>query len=382
MMEYKGKQNDRECGPSDNPADQPKPPGHHECDKIPPTTPPPLKDPTPCPPDPCCKCPQGPPPTTNCLEELIAKQAAALAAGEKAKAVKADLEKLLEKAKTGAQDYTRDKFDKLVKQWVEQDAAIAELIRKLVCAVPCWYCIIECYVCPLIYNLRKVEESLYGDGTLYTEVHNLYDLLHWHARDKEIKERRLWRIQKVLAAWEKPAQTIEAILNENKALIEAAGKALASDAGKVIYDVFLRLVPKHLAIAPPSGSAWKTKISKDYTELCACDKGKPDDCCGPDIGERSLRQRLLDPLPYLVDPNDYLTIICCLVEQRYGPAQEALAKAEADWASVDNRIKRYKDQIENGLKSLEKDAKGVIPTVIDCSNYVPDEGESKSSQKR
>lgn len=382
MIDYRNKGNDHECAPSSNPADQPKQPGNHECEKIPATTPPPLKEPTPCPPDPCCKCPEGPTSTTNCLEELIAKQAAALAAGDKAKAFKADLEKLLEKAKTGAQDYTRDKFDKLVKEWVEQDAAIADLIRKLVCAVPCWQCIIECYVCPLVDNLRMAEESLYGDGTLYTEVHNLHDLLYWHTRDKEAKERRFVRIQKVLSAWEKPAQTIETILNENRTLIEAAGKSLASDAGKVIYDVFLRLVPKHLSIAPPSGSAWKTKISKEYTEFCACDKGKPDDCCGPDVGEWSLRQRLIGPQPYLVNPNDYLTLICCLVEQRYGPAQEALAKAEADWASYDSRIKRYKDQIEKGLQSLEKDAKGVIPTVIDCSNYVPDKTDSKSSQGR
>lgn len=382
MTEYKGKQSDRECGPSNDPADQPKPPGNKECEKIPSTTPPTLNDPKPCPPDPDCKCPQGPTSTTNCLEELIAKQAATLAAGDKAKAVKAELEKLLEKSKTGAQDYTRDKFDKLVKQWVEQDTAIADLIRKLVCAVPCWRCIVECYVCPFIDNLRMAEESLYGDGTLYTEVHNLYDLLYWHTRDKEAKERRFGRIQKVLSAWEKPAQTIETTLNENKALIDAAGKSMASDAGKVIYDVFLKLVPKHLAIAPPTGSAWKTKIGKEYTEFCACDKGKPDDCCGPDVGEWSLRQRLIGPQPYLVDPNDYLTIICCLVEHRYGPAQEALAKAEADWASVESRIKRYKEQIDKGLLLLEKDAKGVIPTVIDCSNYDPDEGESKPSQRR
>ena len=381
-MDYKGKPNDRECGSSNDPADQPKPPGNKDCDKIPSTTPPSLQEPKPCPPDPDCKCPQGPKSTTNCLEELIAKQAATQAAGDKAKGFKSDLEKFLEKARAAGQDYTKDKFDKLVKQWAEQDAAIAELIRKLVCAVPCWRCILECYVCPLIDNLRMTEESLYGDGTLYTEVHNLYDLLYWHTRDKEIKERRLGRIQKVLTAWEKPAQTISAILNEDQALIDAAGKTLTSDAGKVIYDVFLRLVPKHLAIAPSSGSAWKTKIGKEYTEFCACDKGKPDDCCGPDVGEWSLRQRLIGPQPYLVDPNDYLAIICCLIEHRYGPAQEALAKAEADLASVESRIQRYKDQIEKGLQSLEKDAKGVIPTVIDCCNYVPDQGEAKSSQRR
>jgi hypothetical protein len=314
------------------------------------------------------------------LENLIARQEAALAAGEKAKAFKSDLDKLLEKAKTGAQDYTRDKYINLVNQWVEQDSAIAELIRKLVCAVPCWRCIIECYICPLIDELRMAEEWIYGDGTLYTNVHNLNDLLYWHTRDKEAKERRFGRIQKVLTAWEKPAQTIATILNANKTLIEAADKASVS--GKVIYDVFLRLVPMHLAIAPPSGSAWKTKISKEYTAFCVCDKGKPDDCCGPDVGEWSLRQRLIGPQPYLVDPNDYFTIICCLVERRYAPAQEALVKAEADWASVDRLIRRYKTKLEKGLASLEQDVKAAIPSAIDCGGYVPDQTESKSSQRR
>jgi hypothetical protein len=316
------------------------------------------------------------------LEDLIAKQAAALAGADKAKAFKSDLEKLLEKAKAAAQDYTKDKYDKLVKLWGEEDDAIAELIRKLVCAVPCWRCIIECHVCPLINELHYAEVWLYGDGTLYDKVHNLNDLLYWHTRDKEAKERRFLRIQKVLAAWEKPAQTIEKNLNDNKTLIETAGKFIGTEPGKAIYDVFFKILPIHLAIAPPKGSKWITKIDKGYTDFCKCDEGKPDDCCGPDVGEWSWLQRLIGPQPYLIEPKDYFTIICCLVEERYGPAQEALAKAEADWGSVDNLIKRYKAQMENGLKSFEKDAKGAIPSMINCCDYEPDETEQKPSQRR
>ena len=96
-----------------------------------------------------------PPSDANCLEELIDEQAAAIAEAEKAKTFKAELEELLDKAKDASQEYTRDKYDELVKQWVEQDKQIAELIRKLVCAVPCWRCVIECYVCPLLNEIVR-----------------------------------------------------------------------------------------------------------------------------------------------------------------------------------------------------------------------------------
>jgi hypothetical protein len=99
------------------------------------------------------------------------------------------------------------------------------------------------------------------------------------------------------------------------------------------------------------------------------------------VGEPSLRQRLIGPQPYLVDPNDYFKIICCLVEQRYGPAKDALGQAEAGWVTVDNLIKRYKGQLENGLKSFEKDARGAIPAVIDCCDHERDDDDSQQTSR-
>lgn len=368
------------CPPDKDPAPQPHPPGD-TCDELPKTTPPDLKKPAECPPDPCCKCP--PPSTTsNCLEELIATQTARITAGDKAKAFKTDLETLQGKVKTANQEYTREKYETLVKEWKKQDGDIAELIRKLVCAVPCWRCIIECHVCPLLNELHYAEQWLYGDGTLYSEVHNLYDLRYWHERDRDAKQRRFERIKSVLATWENPVQTIEKALAANATLIVDAGKALGSDAGKVVYDVFLRLVPMHLAIAPPSGSPWTTAIDKEYTQFCACDEGTPDDCCGPDVGEWSLRQRLIGPQPYLIDPNYYLKVICCLVDKRYRPANDALTEAEAAFQSVDERIKGYKKTIEDDYpKSFDQDAKGAIPSVVDCCDYEPRE-EAPSPRAR
>jgi hypothetical protein len=372
-----------DCPPTTgDPADQPHPPGGGDgCQDLPTTTPPEPPTPTPCPP-PDCKCPPRPPSDANCLEKLIADQTAAIVAADKAKTFKTDLEALLTKAKAASQEYTREKYEKLVKQWVEQDGQIAELIRKLVCAVPCWRCIIECYVCPILNDMHYAEHRLLGDGTLYTDVHNLYDLQYWHSRDKDAKERRFERIKKVLAAWEKPATTIEKILSDNAKLIADANSNLGASAPKVVFDVFLRLVQLHLAIAPPEGSAWETKIGKEYTQFCGCDVGKPDDCCGPDVGELSLRERVIGSQPYLIDPKDYFDVICCLVKKRYGPAKEQLGKAEADLLTVENEIKRLKALVENGLKSFEKDAKGAIPGEVDCCDFQKDDDGKQQSRAR
>lgn len=389
MNEYTRKHMGHECPPStDNPAQQPHPPGDGKaCGDLPKTTPPILHDPTPCPPpDPCCKCPQKPGSTPNCLEDLIAQQTAGIVAADQANRFKADLEKLLENAKKSHQAYTRDTYENLVEEWLRQDAAIAELLRKLECTVWCWRCILDCYVCPLLNDLHYAEKWLYDDGKLYAEAHNLYDLQYWHSRDKAAKKRRFDRIDNVMKAWGSPtdandwvspAETIGKALNTNRGLIEDAGKVLGTEPGKAIYDVFLRLVPLHLAIAPPAGSDWVTKIDKRYTEFCECNQGAPDACCGPDVGELSLRQRLIGPQPYLIDPNNYYTLICCLVENRYAPAKEALNKAEAELAAVGRRIAGYEDQLKGGkdgwVKKFSDDAKTAIPRVIDCCDYERDE---------
>jgi hypothetical protein len=138
----------------------------------------------------------------------------------------------------------------------------------------------------------------------------------------------------------------------------------------------------HLAIAPPK-STWVTRIRRIFTQFCDCDIGTPDICCGPDIGlwSWSLRQRLIGPQPYLIKPASYFDLICCLVKERYGPAKAALAKAEADLVTTENKIKRAKTQIDDGLKSFEKNARGAIPSIIECKNY-PGTSQPTSSQAR
>lgn len=374
-----------ECPPpTENPADQPKPPGT-DCKGLPQTDPPKLDDPPKCP-DPDCNCPSKPPTSgPDCLQDLIDDQAQTITAAERAKVFKADLEAFLAKAKAAAQEYSRAKYDKLLQQWQDEDRDIAELIRKLVCALPCWKCVIECDVCPIINDLRDNELRLYdGDWKDYFsdyKVHNLYDLRYWCERDSDYKQQRLQRIKNVLAAWEKPAQTIDKALADDAKLIADCNKALGTDPSSVLVDVFLKLVPMHLAIAPPAVDAdTTTRIGKEYTEFCECDTGDPDDCCGPDVGRLSWRERLIGPQPYLIDPSAYFDLICCLVKNRYSPAKEQAADADAAYQKVDNEIKRRKNRVDTALKTLESEAKGAIPSDIDCCDYEKNDGE-KPAQK-
>lgn len=365
MNEYQRRPPSHECPPvPDNPADQPRLP-KCDCEKPPTNKPPELKPPAPCPPS-DCKCPTEPGPTSTCLDRLVESRAGQIARAEKAKAYVVEIQAIQAKAKTAAQTYTRDAYDKLLTQWKNEDRDIADLIRKLVCAVPCWKCILECYVCPLLNDLHLSLLSLYGDGTLYSDVHNLYDLQYWLQRDVDAKTRAFTRIRDVLTAWADPAKTILANLQANAALIANANKSLGTDAPKVVYDVFFRLVPMHLAIAPPASADYTTRIGKQYTEFCECDTGNTDDCCGPNVGERSLRQQLIPPQAYLIDPNEYYKLICCLVEKRYHPAQDVLTEAQAALQTTSDEITRRKGQLDAYSKTFDSDAKGRIPSVVVC----------------
>jgi hypothetical protein len=369
--------------PPDHPAPQPKPPANGStCEPITPTTPPELKPPPPCPPDPLCKCPK-PPSTPECLEKLIVKHTADTANADKATQFKGQLDDLLKEAKAASQKYTRTKYDELVKRWVEQDVNISMLLSRLVCIVPCWRCVIECYVCPLLTQLRDAEILLYDNDKLYGDVNDLYDLQYWHTRDKGIKDRRVARIEAVLNVWTDepgPAGTIENVLNETKELAGAISTAMGKEPAKALYDAFFKLIPRHLAIAPPA-TLVKTKIEEEFTQFCGCDLGEPDDCCGPDVGKLTFRQRLVGPLPYLVDPNEYYKLICCIVEQRFEPAKKAAWTAESALASVTARIATLTERLGPQWKTMfETDAKGAIPGEIDCCDY--DEHDDHDDRRR
>lgn len=382
MSDYTRKPPGYDCPPPPppDPAPQPKPPGD-DCPAPDPLPPPVLEPPKPCP-EPKCNCPKPPDTGPNCLQVLIDAQDQKIALAAKAADLKKDLQARLNQANTASAAYNQAAYTDLLKKWQDMDGKIPDLIRKVVCAVPCWRCVIECYVCPLLNDLHNSEVRLYG-GPPYTEVHNLYDLRYWYDRDLDAKQRKLDRVKKVLDVWGGDlAKTIGARLADDVTLYNAIGSELGSDATKAVYDLFLKLIPMHLAIAPPATTPeTTTKIDKIYTIFCECDCGTPDECCGPDLGPWSFRQRLIGPQPYLIDPSDYFKVICCLVDKRYRPASDAVAAAAAALAQIDGEITRLKTQIDNFPKGF--DGRGAIPSVVDCCKLEPDDSnDQKSSYRR
>jgi len=317
---------------------------------------------------------------------LIAHQTADTAALQQESLFTQELNQLLATAKSARQAYTRDKYEELIEKWQKEDNDIAELVRKLVCAVPCWRCILDCYICPLLNELHTDQKWLYDDDKPIGAVNDLYDLQYWYTRDRGVKNRRLNRIKAVLKAWDSPANKIEQALNDNRTLIDALSPLIGPQPGKAIYDVFLVLIPRHLAIAPPTQPGLTTMIDKKYTEFCPCDDGKPDDCCGPDVGELSFRQLLVEPMSYLIDPELYYDLICCLVQKRYVPAKDALSATDAELAKINDRIARYEKAIGDGWKAdFERSARAAIPSDINCCDYEKekdDEGHGQQQQSQ
>ena len=352
----------------DDPGDESLPPAEptpeHDCDPLPD----PPREPCLPPIDECkprCDCPTKPPVGGSCLDKLISDQNKLLAEAERAKTFKAALEDLLGKSKAAKQAYTREKYENFKKRWDKQDQEILGAIDIVICNVKCWWCVIECEICPLLYKIREIEQQLDGEpDVLVDPVHSERDLEYWHQRNVYFRTRVFDRVKAVLDAWNDPATTIEAALTANDASIKSVRSMEPHEA---ILEVFFKVIPLHLAIRPRS---LKSRINKKYSELCTkCDQGSPDDCCGPDVGLLSARQRLKEPQAYIVDPNKYLGILCCLAEKRYLPAKDQLAKAESDLAAVQARIASLAADLERRKKSLFDDYRANISTPIDCAKY-------------
>jgi len=360
-------QQQQPAGQQPQPPCPPQPPPKKRCPdlKAPPKTPE-LPKPKDCPVT--CICPATPSSDGNCISTLIEEQAKLLAQAERTKTFKADLEDLLKKTKAAKDEYTATKRKELVEDWQTADADIVDLMKKLVCSVPCWQCLIECRICWRLNDIRRQELRLNGDGTLTTQVYSLYDLQYWQTRNRDARREVFDRIRAVFTAWEKPATAIAKILTDNATLADTIRKNIGTDSATAVYDAFMTLIPRHLAIKPPEINS---KIANEYIQLCECYVGMPDNCCGPNVGELSVRERLIGPLPYLIKAEELDDMFCCLVLERYLPAKDALGTAEAALAATEAEIKRLKTEIEDRKKSLPADFKAGLTMPINCDDYKP-----------
>lgn len=343
-----------ECAVLDDPPAAPKVPDPRKC-------------------EPRCTCPATPGSEPNCFEELIGKQGELVSKAEAARSAKAALEELLASAKTAMQGYTREKYDDFVKRWTKQDEEIVGAIKTVVCNVKCWWCVIECEICPLLYQIREIETKLDGaPDSQPSAAASLRDLEYWHQRNVHWRRVVSERIKAVLDAWKDPAKSIEEALLANETSL-ATIRGL--EPRKQILEVFLRLVPLHLAIAP---RPLETAIDAKYIDLCLdCDEGETDDCCGPDVGIRSARNRLTPLQAYIVDPDDYFRIICCLARSRYLPAQSQLSKAEFDLATTRDEIARLTADLaaRTADNALSETYLAKVANPIECDNYKKKNGD-------
>ena len=329
--------------------------------------PPKLDDPKPCPSK--CNCPATPPATQTCFDTLIEGQAKLVNEAEQAKTFKAELEELLKQAKAAKLAFTRVKFMDFSKRWDALDKEIVSVIEFVTCNVKCWECVVECEICQLLNTIHEIELKLDGPGTLIGTAYSQEDLHYWHSRNAAQKEVAFLRIKGVLAAWSDPAKTIETNLAANEKLV----KALRSmDPAEALLKLFMVLIPLHLAIAPRPIT---TGIAEKYRELCNCYPGVPDDCCGPDVGIPSSRQRLVSPQAYIVDPDNFFEILCCLATERYLPAKNQLTSAKSDLAAVEVMIARLRADLERRKNSFIEDYLANVLSPIDCKNYTSKDGD-------
>jgi hypothetical protein len=314
-----------------------------------------------------CECPTHPGGTPpGCLDKLIEDQAKLVEQAVRAKAFVDELTEFKNKVASAQTDYTQARYQALLKIWQDQDKLIADLVQKLVCALPCWECLLECRLCPELTEIRRLEDELNGTGPLTKDVYSLIDLQFWHQRNATQMKARVDRIKGVLSAWEKPSATLGDVLDKNGKLIEDTQKIIATDSAKAVYDVFMTLLPRHWAIRPRKATS---SVPDRFFKICKCDDGTPDDCCGPDLGIVSLRNRLLGPLPYIVAPADLLIIICCILIERLAPASDQLAAANAGLLATTNLIAQVTKDIVEKTKNIEAGFKAELGNPIDCGQY-------------
>ena len=310
-----------------------------------------------------CECPGNPKaPEPPCFDELIACQSSLVDQGQRATQVVEDLKRMREDANKAKETYNRETYEVLKRTWEQQDKEVVAAIKAVTCNIPCWWCVIDCHVCQELYRIRWIEERLEGPvGKPVADINSLRALELWHQRNVAAKQLRFDYIDKALKAWSNPAKTIKEALDANQQIITS------TDPTDRLLKVFFELIPRHLAIAP---RPLNSQIEDKYIRLCTmCDEHEPDDCCGPDVALPSARQLLTEPQAYIVDPDEFFDLLCCIATQRFGPAKLQLEQAKADRDKVSAEVKSLEAELDQRKKDPLAKVRGNIPAQVDCDKY-------------
>lgn len=290
--------------------------------------------------------------TNESIETEIDKISGQLAVAERLKEYKATLEALLQKTKSALEEYPAKKYADLVKRWQDQDRSLKDLIAKLQCSIPNWDNLLQQGVAPLFVKIADLKSDLRmapegaepapgtGDGLYARRERQQLRLAHLQAR---YEKARLY-----LAAWEKPAPTLEKILNENDKLAADIKKTMGQpEAPALLYDMFFKLLPMHYLIAPPD--ARPTRVNaKEFVIRCAGAQAWKD------------LKEMLGPQPMLIEPANYLDHIVNGPLAEYNTAKTRLAEAAGDLQKTQDEIKRSEKALDEQRKTLEKAARAAL----------------------
>jgi hypothetical protein len=310
------------------------------------------------------ECPVAESETDLLLGENVKREAVAAVHKEN----QVELLAFLQKARSAADDYTAQKYNELVGRWIDQDGRITKLVAGLDQRDD-WQQSIPA-VCALFTAIQEVVDRLEGcppdepptanaqqaaaDAAAKAATQDESSKLGLYAdratlqtrRDRE--KRALARVRLELAAWEKPAQTLEKILNEHFKLIEECTKLAGRADAALAYDVFFKLVPVHLHITPKDA----TSTVKPLEAVLKLVKPEVKDCT-----DAAIRQ--LAPQPRLIKPSAYPQQVD-LVAKAMNTAIAALAEAEGEVKKNEDAINRNLRALDYKKKSLDKDARGAL----------------------
>ena len=301
--------------------------------------------------------------TTEAIETEIDNLSGKLAEAERLKEYKATLEALLQKANSAVEDYPATKYAILLKRWQDQDQGLGDLVDKVKCTMPNWKALLHDAVAPLFATIADLKADLRLAPERPEPPADAYDGLYARRERQQLilahRQAEYDQARLALAAWEKPAPTLEKILNDNDKLAADIKKALGQPAAPaLLYDLFFKLLPLHCLVAPPA-----------VQSPCADARQYVTDAAGEAAWGELIDT--LGPQPMLVEPAHYLATITGAPLAEYNAAKAALADAAGALQKTLDEIKRAEKSLDEKRKALEKTARAALLDAAAASVLAP-----------